>query len=98
MAFVGPFPETASQRLVLRRAGSATDPSISIARDHQTAPFLPAVSSLGGFRTPAPIPHDRPAKGRRPKPFTFDDIPARAPSVGIRSLATFSASRRCALA
>ena len=34
--------------------------------------FLPAVSSLRGFRTPAPRPVPAsPAKGRRPKPFSL---------------------------
>ncbi len=50
---------------------SVRDPQIPIGRAHQTAPFLPAVSSLRGFRTPAPrLSPDRPAKGRRPKPFS----------------------------
>ncbi len=32
--------------------------------------FLPAVSSLRGFRTPAPVLAQPSAKGRRPKPFS----------------------------
>ena len=34
---------------------------------HQTAPFLPAVSSLGGFRTPAPQPAPPSRKGPAPE-------------------------------
>ncbi len=46
---------------------------------HQTAPFLPAVSSLGGFRTPAPEPAQPSPRGRRPKPFAEGDVRASLP-------------------
>jgi len=36
--------------------------------------ILPAVSSVGGFRTPAPSKPRRRIKGWRPKPFTIGDI------------------------
>ena len=36
--------------------------------------FLPAVSSQGGFRTPAPRPRARSCWGRRPKPFTQAEV------------------------
>jgi hypothetical protein len=39
------------------------DAEIPIDRATQPAPNLPAVSSLGGFRTPAPQPARPPAKG-----------------------------------
>jgi hypothetical protein len=33
---------------------------------------------LGGFRTPAHNPHDRPARGRRPKPFANCGVQGRS--------------------
>ena len=49
------------------------------ANPHRSRPkprlFLPAVSSLRGFRTPAPrLSPTSPAKGRRPKPFSEAEV------------------------
>ena len=58
---------------------SLRDPKIPVA-PVQPNPrlFLPAVSSLRGFRTPAPRPVPAsPAKGRRPKPFSKADLADR---------------------
>ena len=53
-AFILPADKTARRWPPRRRPRSVRDPQIPIDRPTQTAPFLPAVSSLGGFRTPAP--------------------------------------------
>ena len=72
LAFVAAAVTTARRRAARRRMRSVRDLQIPIGAPHQTAPFLPAVSSLGGFRTPAPggSPNRR-ARGRRPKPFSI---------------------------
>ena len=64
---------TERRRLPTPRSPAVRDPQIPIGRARQTAPFLPAVSSLGGFRAPAPAHAPPSAKGRRPKPFTGRD-------------------------
>src|SRR5208337_3701621 len=51
---VRPTGKTTPHRPSPRQTRSVRDPQIPIGRVPHTAPFLPAVSSLGGFRTPAP--------------------------------------------
>src|SRR5208337_1847056 len=51
---VRPAGKTTPHRPSPRQTRSVRDPQIPIGRVPHTAPFLPAVSSLGGFRTPAP--------------------------------------------
>ena len=51
--------------------GHCRPDKVQVGQELQTAPLLPAVSSLPGFRTPAPCPARAPAKGRCPKPFSI---------------------------
>src|SRR5208283_710492 len=55
---------------------AAGDSQIPIARGGGWAPFRPAVSFFGGFRTPAPRVARRQAfgTGRHPKPFTGAEV------------------------
>jgi hypothetical protein len=53
------------------------DPSAILAAPSQTAPLFPAVSSLRGFRTPAPASRTTVRKGRRPKPFSIAAVQDR---------------------
>jgi len=68
------------------RRRSVRDSQIPIGRLPHTAPFLPAVSSLGGFRTPALSPAPRSRNG--PAPETLHQL--RRP----RLWSATSASRR----
>ena len=57
-------------------------------------PILPAVSSLGGFRTPAPRRRPMLCWGRRPKPFTTAAKLARRLNVRFRGAATIGRTAR----
>jgi hypothetical protein len=59
---------TKSRGLPPPRSPAVRDPQIPIGALAKRSPHLPAVSSLGGFRTPAPAPRHTVAKGRRSKP------------------------------
>ena len=68
-AVVGPAAKIARHQPPRRQTQAVRDPKISIGRARPNGVLPTQVSSLGGFRTPAPDPHDHAAKGRRPKPF-----------------------------
>ena len=65
---------------------------IPIAPRRATHVPLPAVSSLGGLRTPAPVRAAPPSWGRHPKTFTLADMRRASVSTSIRT--RFSADRR----
>jgi len=77
LAFVLPIGAILAPPLQGRPRRSARDPQIPIGRSSQE-PFLPAVSSLAGFRAPAPAHAPTVANGRRPKPFTKAVVAAHA--------------------
>ena len=52
----------------------------------QTQPFRPAVSSLRGFRAPAPRRPDHPCRGRRPKPCIIAALRHEGLAGGCRTL------------
>ena len=70
-AVAGSAAKTERRRLPPRRMPAVRHPQIPIARAQpKQRPFLPAVSSLGGFRTPAPAPARPSCKGPASETFT----------------------------
>ena len=65
-----PFKTPSVARLPTPRSPAVRDPQIPIGALAKRSPYLPAVSSLGGFRAPAPgaVPPSQRAGARNPSP------------------------------